>query len=131
MFCHMTAMPPLVGSKNEPPRLRSISSITSALANTGVASSTSSEVTSIVQQNIGIRNMVIPGARMLKIVVMKFTAPRIDEVPISSRATIHRSAPMPPLVAPVHPCSDKGGYSVHPAQAVPPTRYPEYRITPP
>jgi hypothetical protein len=123
MFCHITAMPPLAGSKNEPPRFRSISSITSALANTGVASSTSSEVTSIVQQNIGIRNMVMPGARMLKMVVMKFTAPRIEEVPTSSRATIHRSAPRPvPPAAPTQPCSDSGGYSVQPAQAVPPTR---------
>lgn len=34
---------------------------------------------STVQVKIGIRNMVMPGARMQKIVVMKLTAPRIAE----------------------------------------------------
>src|SRR6266511_6234859 len=127
MFCHMTAMPPLVGSKNEPPRLRSMNSKIRALANTGVASSTSNEVTSMVQQNMGSRNMVMPGARMLKIVVMKLTAPRIEEVPTSSSPSTHRSAPTPiPPAAPAHPCSDSGGYSVQPAQATPPAREPEY-----
>src|SRR5262249_53932719 len=119
---------PLAGSKNDPPRLRSINSITSALVITGVASSTSSEVTSIVQTNSGSRNMVIPGARMLKMVVMKFTAPRIDEVPTSSSPMIHRSAPTPPPAP--QACSDRGVYSVQPAQAVPPVKYPEYSTIP-
>ena len=38
-------------------------------------------VTSIDQANSGILCSVMPGARMLKMVVMKLIAPRIDEAP--------------------------------------------------
>ena len=44
---------------------------------------------------IGIRNRVIPGARILKIVTRKLMAPRIELVPIRTSATIHRSWPVP------------------------------------
>ena len=47
------------------------------------------------QVKIGIRNIVMPGARMQMIVVMKLTAPRIVPRPDSARPTIHRSPPMP------------------------------------
>ena len=60
---------------------------------TGVASRISTAVTSTVQTKIGIRNSVIPGARILKIVVMKFTAPRIEAVPTRVSPMIHRSVP--------------------------------------
>ena len=33
------------------------------------------------QQKIGIRNIVRPGARIVMMVVMKFTEPRIDDNP--------------------------------------------------
>ena len=33
------------------------------------------------QLKMGIRNIVMPGARMVTIVVMKFTAPRMDDKP--------------------------------------------------
>ena len=52
--------------------------------------------------------MAAPGARMLKMVVMKLTAPRIEAVPTSSRATIHRSMPMELPCAPTP--SDSGAY---------------------
>jgi hypothetical protein len=45
------------------------------------------------QVKIGIRNIVMPGARSVMIVVMKLTAPRIVPRPEISRPTIHRSAP--------------------------------------
>ena len=44
---------------------------------------------------IGIRNIVMPGARMQMIVVMKLTAPRIVPKPEKARPMIHMSAPMP------------------------------------
>ncbi len=44
---------------------------------------------------IGIRNIVMPGARIPTIVVRKFTAPRIVPNPASARPMIHMSAPMP------------------------------------
>ena len=39
------------------------------------------DVTRMVQVKIGIRNIVMPGARMQMIVVMKLTAPRIVPKP--------------------------------------------------
>ena len=74
----------------------------------------------MVQVNRGIRNIVMPGARMLKMVVMKLTAPRMDAVPTSSRATIHRSMPMALPWVPTP--SDSGAYWVQPASAGPPSR---------
>ena len=62
-----------------------------ALVMTGVAIRTRTEVTSTVQTMIGIRNRVIPGARILNIVTRKLMAPRIELVPMSTSATIQRS----------------------------------------
>ena len=72
-----------------------MNSMISALVRTGVASRPRTDVTSTVQTMIGIRNRVMPGARILKIVTRKLTAPRIELVPISTTATIHRSCPGP------------------------------------
>ena len=52
-------------------------------------------VSRMFQVKIGIRNMVMPGARMQKIVVMKLTPPRMVPSPDSTRPMIHMSAPMP------------------------------------
>ena len=47
------------------------------------------------QVKIGIRNIVMPGARMQTIVVMKLTAPRIVPKPPSARPKMTRSPPSP------------------------------------
>jgi len=52
-----------------------------APANTGNDSSNSIAVTKIAQQNSGNLCNVIPGFRILRIVVMKFIAPNIEEIP--------------------------------------------------
>ena len=83
------------GSKTCAPNLRSASSTSSAAASTGKAISTRTLVSRMFQVKIGIRNMVMPGARMQKIVVMKLTAPRIVPKPASARPMIHRSLPTP------------------------------------
>jgi hypothetical protein len=77
------------------PNLRSASRASSAAASTGKAISTSTLVSRMFQVKIGIRNIVMPGARMQKIVVMKLTAPRMVPKPASARPMIHRSWPMP------------------------------------
>ena len=77
------------------PSLRSISSTSSAAASTGNASSTSMLVSRMFQVKIGIRNMVMPGARMQMIVVTKLTPPRIVPSPDRVRPMIHMSPPMP------------------------------------
>ncbi len=104
-----------------------MNSMIRALVRTGVAISTSTLVTRTVQTRIGIRNRVIPGARILKIVTRKLIAPRIELVPISVRPMIHRSVPGPLYCAP-----DSGGYSVQPDAAAPPeARKPEAISAPP
>ena len=52
-------------------------------------------VTRMFQVKIGIRNIVIPGARMQTTVVIMLTAPRIVPSPAIARPMIHRSAPAP------------------------------------
>ncbi len=53
------------------------------------------DVNSVFQVNSGIRNIVIPGARMPMMVVMKLTAPRIVPKPDRASPMIHRSGPRP------------------------------------
>ena len=53
------------------------------------------EVTSIVQQKIGIRNIVIPGARIRNIVTRKLAAPIVEDTPRRMTAMIQRSMPVP------------------------------------
>ena len=52
-----------------------------APAKTGSDSSSKNAVTRIDQTNSGILCSVMPGARILKIVVMKLMAPRIEDTP--------------------------------------------------
>ncbi len=47
------------------------------------------------QVKMGIRNMVMPGARRQKIVVTKLTPPRMVPSPDRVRPMIHMSAPTP------------------------------------
>ncbi len=53
----------------------------SAPASTGSASTSRNAVTSTDQANSGMRCIVMPGARILKMVVMKLIAPRIEDAP--------------------------------------------------
>jgi len=92
---HRVGSPPPSGLKNEVPKLRSVSSMVMAPARTGRASSSRNAVTRIDHANSGMRWSVMPGARMLKIVVMKLMAPRIDEAPAMCSEKIARSIPAP------------------------------------
>ncbi|CAB4551664.1 unannotated protein [freshwater metagenome] len=73
------------------------------------------EVTNVFQVKIGMRNMVIPGARMVKMVVMKFTPPIIVPKPLSARPKTHRSPPIPGEKVVL----DSGAYANHPNEAAP------------
>jgi hypothetical protein len=72
-----------------------MNSMMMALVNTGVAIRTRTAVTRTVHVSNDIRNSVIPGARILKIVTRKLTAPRMELVPTSASPTIQRSWPGP------------------------------------
>ena len=56
-------------------------------------------MTRTVHTKIGRRSIVMPGARSLKIVTSMLMAPRIELMPFSRRARIHRSCPMPEYLA--------------------------------
>src|ERR1700744_4781814 len=81
-----------------------------APASTGSASSSRNTVTRIDQTNSGILCRVMPGARMLKIVVMKLMVPRIDEAPAICSDRIAKST-----AGPGWPEVDSGAYIVQPA----------------
>ena len=66
-----------------------------APASTGSESSSRKAVTRIDQTKSGILCRVMPGARMLKMVVMKFTAPRIELAPARWSAKIAMSTAGP------------------------------------
>ena len=77
------------------PKFLSVSSIVIAPANTGIANNNKNTVTNIDHTNKGILCRVMPGALILKIVVIKFAAPKIDEAPAKCREKIAKSIPIP------------------------------------
>ncbi len=91
--CCQRMAPPFSGANTSAPYWRSMKAIARAAASTGKHRITRMLVTKIVHVKIGIRNMVMPGARMVKIVVMKLTAPRMVPRPPMARPRYQRSAP--------------------------------------
>ena len=81
-----------------------------APANTGSDKSNKNAVTKIDQANKGILCSVMPGVLIFKIVVIKFTAPKIEDAPAKCKLKIAKSIAGPGCPA----VDDKGGYIVHP-----------------
>ena len=92
---YSTGSPPPAGSKKVVPKLRSVISMVIAAARTGSASSNRKAVTNIDHTNSGILCRVMPGARMLKMVVMKLIAPRIEAAPARWSEKIAKSTAGP------------------------------------
>src|ERR1700734_2359149 len=84
-----------------------------APANTGITAISRYAVISQDQQNSGIFNRFMPGARMFMMVTMTLMAPMIEDAPIMCMAKISIGK-----LSPV--CSDSGGYSVQPPAGMPP-----------
>jgi hypothetical protein len=76
-------------------KLRSVSNIVIAPANTGKDSNSKIAVTKTDQQNNGKRAIVIPRARMLIIVTIKLIAPAIDDAPAKCKLNIAKSTDGP------------------------------------
>ena len=74
-----------------------------APASTGSESSSRNAVTSTDQTKSGSLCIVMPGARMLRMVVMKLMAPRIDDAPARCSAKMPRS-----MAGPTWPEVDNG-----------------------
>ncbi len=67
----------------------------SAPASTGSASSSRKAVISTDHANSGMRNIVMPGARILMIVAMKLIEPRIEDAPARCIDKMTKSAAGP------------------------------------
>src|SRR3954466_12289510 len=95
-----------------------------APASTGSDSSSRKAVTSTDHTNSGILCRVMPGARMLKMVVMKLIAPRIELAPARciEKITISTDGPADPDV-------ESGAYIVHPVPAPRPVP-PDTKVEP-
>jgi len=102
--------PPPAGSKKEVFKLRSVRSIVMAPAKTGRDKSNKIAVKKTDQTNKGVWSQVNPGARILIIVVIKFTAPKIELAPAKCNLKIETSTDAPAWAIPLA----KGGYKVHP-----------------
>jgi hypothetical protein len=87
--------PPPAGSKNEVFRLRSVRSMVIAPASTGRERRSKMAVRNTDHTNRGVRSQVIPIERMLIIVVIKLTAPKIEDAPARCNLKIDRSTEAP------------------------------------
>lgn len=99
-----------MGSKKEVFKFRSVNSMVIAPARTGNERRRSRAVIPVDQTNRGVWSRDMPVGRMLMIVVIKFTAPRIDEIPAKWSLKIVKSTD-DPLWAWLR---ERGGYTVHP-----------------
>ena len=107
----------MAGSKKPvPPSIRSVKSIKSEAARTGKAKRSKKAVTKTPHAKSGILCIVIPGARIFKIVVMKLIAPKMEEKPAARRPIIIKSK-----AGPGEPLVESGGYITQP----PPKPFPE------
>lgn len=86
-------------------KFRSVNNIVIAPAKTGKDNNNKIAVITTDHTNKGIRSKVIPVERILITVVIKFTAPKIEEIPAIWREKIARSTDAPAWAIP----DDKGG----------------------
>src|SRR4029079_4810521 len=90
----------------------------------GVAITTSSEVVKLAQTRSGMRQNVIPGARIVMIVTRKFSAVAIDDAPANCTPSVKNCCPMGVSV-------DSGALAVHPVAKAPPSAKNEHSIITP
>src|ERR687885_288721 len=109
----MSTSPPADGSKKCVPIDRSNSRKNCDPAMNGVAITTSSEVVKFAHTSSGMRQNVMPGARMVMIVTRKFSAVAIDDAPANCTARLKN-------VWPSGVCVESGAYAVQPVENEPP-----------
>ena len=96
----------------------SVNNIVIAPANTGNDNINNTAVINTAHTNNGSLCIVIPGALIFTIVVMKFIAPNIDDIPARCKLNIAKSTAPPGMYS----TDDNGGYTVHPVPAPPSTK---------
>ena len=87
----------------------------------GRAKTVRNATTSIIQTKTGIRIIVIPGARMFRIVTMKLTAAVIEPIPRSIRPIAQKSGPRPGRNPRASGVLVSGAYPNHPPSGAPPS----------
>ena len=94
-FWYINGSPPALALKKLVWKLRSENTMISAAVTGGIANRVRNAMTSIIQTNTGSRIIVMPGARMLRIVTRKFTAVATDPMPSMINPTAQKSGPRP------------------------------------
>src|SRR3954452_24164371 len=87
----------------------------------GVAATTSSEVERLAQTSRGMRQKVIPGARIVMIVTRKLSAVAIEDAPANCTPSVKNCWPIGVSV-------DSGAYAVQPVAKAPPSAKYEQSI---
>src|SRR3954449_5548797 len=109
----MITSPPAAALKKSVPSARSSSTMNCEPAMNGVAITTSSDVVKFAHTSSGMRQNVMPGARIVMIVTRKFSAVAIDEAPANCTATVKNVCPSGADV-------ESGAYAVQPLANEPP-----------
>src|SRR3954452_25525622 len=110
----MIASPPAWALKKSVCRARSSSTKNCEPAMNGVAITTSSEVVKLAHTSSGMRQNVMPGARIVMIVTRKLRAVMIDDAPAHWTPWLKK-------IAPIGWCDEqRGAYPVHPQANAPP-----------
>lgn len=110
---YKTGSPPPPTSKKAVFKFRSVKSIVTAPASTGRAKRRRTVVIRTDHAKSGTLSNLIPYARKLPIVLIKFTAPNREEIPAKCREKIAKSTDAPAWAKLLL----SGGYTVHPVPA--------------
>ncbi len=92
--CHSSGSAPSATEKKVASKFRWNSSRNSATVMTGMANSSRNCMTSAIHVKIGMRMSVMPGARMLRTVTIRLTAPTCEATPVISRPSVQKSTPL-------------------------------------
>src|SRR5919205_544497 len=109
----MSTSPPWLGTKKLKPSALSKRTKNCEAATNGVAITTSSEVEKFAHTSSGMRQKLMPGARIVMIVTRKLSAVAIDEAPANCTPIVKNSWPSGASV-------DSGAYAVQPVANEPP-----------
>src|SRR3989440_3527076 len=113
MCWYDSTSPPAAASKKCVPIVRSNSTMNCEPAMNGVAITTSSDVVKLAHTSRGMRQNVMPGARMVMIVTRKLSAVATDDAPANCTATLKKVWPSGVSV-------ESGAYAVQPVANDPP-----------
>src|SRR5918997_5486859 len=109
----MSTSPPRSGTKKLKPSEWSSRTKNCDAATNGVAITTSSDVEKFAHTSSGMRQKLIPGARMVMIVTKKLSAVAIEDAPANW-------TPMVKNIWPIGTSVDSGAYAVQPVAKEPP-----------